>query len=121
MTMQDINGKAVKLSQRTIKVMDASGKMQGLVKGLDRFIDAPANKQCDYSGKLRRSGLWGSKYDVMDRVYFEGRQLYYIHDARREDNYIRYEAPEYAAGYAALAKAAAQNGINVVRVISASK
>ena len=113
MTMQELQGKRVKLSRSTITVKDEEGKTQGMVRGLRRFTDMAFREQVELRGIV--SPLWNNNVGLsLDNLYFDGKQGYYIHkDSFAPD----WEMDIYTAKMEVLEKSKA-NGIKVIYVIS---
>lgn len=113
MTMQELQGKRVKLSRSTVTAKDENGKTCGMVRNLERFTDMTPKRKFEL--KKAVDSLWGNKCGLpLDRLYFDGRQGYYIFCA----GYVPdYEMEKYNAKMEVLEKAR-ENGIEIIRVTS---
>lgn len=113
MTMQDLNGRRVKLSARTITAKDENGKTCGMVRNLERYTDMAFRRQSELKNVV--SPLWRNKCGLpLDRLYFDGKQGYYIFCA----GYVPpYEMDRYNAKMAVL-EAAKANGLEIICVAS---
>lgn len=92
MTMQDLEGKSVKLSARTITVKDSDGKTRGMVRGVCPFKGLPSSRQFDAFQIVKKSGIWGNSVcpDLINCVFMDGGTLYYLNDTAPLEAYHKY-------------------------------
>lgn len=98
MTMQDIQGKKVKLSAHTITVKGENGKTCGMVRGVTSFTELQPNMAIKYFKTIKAAGLWGIGGDVTKRVIIADGNVYYLHNLRNTSDKataIRDKAAEY--------------------------
>lgn len=93
MNIEDIEGKNVKLSPRSICVKRDDGKTGGMVSGVVNFLNLPANRQVDFFKMLRETGIWD--YGLANHVYVDGKTPYYIQDIRKLENLKKVAAYGY--------------------------
>ena len=89
MELKQIEGKRVRLSARTITVLNDAGKTAGLVRGLKRFLDLPPRESFGLHKQLSASGLWGNS-DAMKAVFVDGKQLVFFYNLAKDDFYHQY-------------------------------
>lgn len=82
MTMQDLEGKRVKISAHTITVKDEHGKTRGMVRGVEKYTALQPSKRFDHFPAVKKAGIWGNDFDrkMIDHVIVDGKQLYYLND-----------------------------------------
>lgn len=83
MTMQDLEGKRVKLSARTITVKDEYDKTRGMVRAVCRFDNWSNRQRADCWSKLKSSGIWDTiNCGYIHNCFLDGNELYYLNDTR---------------------------------------
>lgn len=97
MTMQDIQGKKVKLSAHTITVKGENGKTCGMVHGVTSFSELQPNMAIKYFKTIKAAGLWGTGADLKRVIIAEG-NIYYLHDLRNTSDKAK-SIKDKAAGY----------------------
>lgn len=80
MTMQELEGKRVKISAGTITVKDADGKTRGMVKGIRTRERLNAGERLDFFAKAKAAGVWQAGY--ANRVILDGDKFYFLNDTR---------------------------------------
>jgi len=94
MTMQDLEGKRVVISARTITVKDEQGKTRGLVRDARPFRSWADRERFDHREAVCRSGLWGRRDGAVDRCILCGGKLYFLNNTKTLDYYARMYASE---------------------------
>ena len=95
MELLAIQGKHAKICKSSISCKDENGKTCGVVTGITRFKDLQANKQILFSKALRSSGLWGSKYGLMDNVIYYDGKLFHLISIKTLEHYKEYYPEKY--------------------------
>ena len=87
MELNELNGKRVKLSPRSITVKDQNGKTAGVVRGVTFFEHLQPNRQVDFFGKIRKAGAWEN--GLISNVAVCDGKLVYFHDTNADGVYQR--------------------------------
>lgn len=87
MKIEELNGKRVKISPRSITVKSLEGKTTGVVRGLTFFEHLQPNKQVDFFSQIRKAGAWDN--GLIGNVAVCDGELYYFHDTNADDVYQR--------------------------------
>ena len=88
MTMQELEGKRVKISAGTITVKDEEWKTRGMVRGVRTWGRFSFREQFDHHKAITAAGIWGARIDgIMDCVILDGKNLYYLNDLRALETY----------------------------------
>ena len=123
MTMNDLQGRRVKISASTLTVKDEDGKTRGLVRGVRPFKSWSIKEEFENNKLLGLSGLWGGanrRLIDLDRVILDGSKMYFLHDLRKEENYNKYFAnceaeKERHAQYMEILKKCEAAGVTVIK------
>lgn len=89
MTMQDLEGKRVVISARTITVKDEQGKTRGLVRDARPFRSWTDRERFDHREAVCRSGLFSRRDGAVDRCILYSGKLYFLNDTRKLDFYAK--------------------------------
>ncbi len=93
MTMQDLEGKHVKLSAGTITIKDEHGKTRGMVRDVRRFGNWSNSQQFDCWSKLKASGIWETRRgSYVSNCFLDGNELYYLNDTRPIEFFDEYKS-----------------------------
>lgn len=88
MKIEELKNQYVKISDRSITCKDENGKTKGIVTNAINFLKMQPNKQFEYSGKLRASGIWGS--GEANKVYIIDGKIYYLFNLKSIETYEKY-------------------------------
>ena len=93
MTMEELEGKRVKISAGTITVKDEHGKTRGMVRNIRTWARFSMREQFDHHKAISAAGIWGTRIDgLMECVVLDGNKLYYLNNTKSLDDYQRYFA-----------------------------
>lgn len=104
MKIAEIANKHIKIGKTSITVINTeNNKTDGFVCHICKFNDLHTRERIKYLPALKRGGIWNSKIDaLMDSVVIVENQLYYLHNLKPIETYIKlFEGIE---GYEAEAK-----------------
>lgn len=90
MTMQQLEGKTIKISARSITIKE-DGKTAGVIRNVCKFLDLQPRDLFEYSGKLRKSGMIRNSI-IEKNLYIIDGKIYYINDLNWFAHYDKYIA-----------------------------
>lgn len=98
MKINELNGRAVKISAGSITVKnDSTGKTCGVVRGVCRLDNLPPSRGWEHEGKLRAAGVPGEW--LYHRTVVDGDRSYLFYDTRLEELYKATGADVLAEDY----------------------
>lgn len=57
MAIKDIANKTIRISARTITVLNDEGKTAGMITGIETFYTMAARDKCEFFGRARQAGV----------------------------------------------------------------
>lgn len=102
MKIFELEGKNVKICKTSITVKDENGKTCGVVTGVKTWKTLSPREQFDFAKAIKKSGIWGSKFDILKNTVFCGKQIYLLNNLKKKDffeKYTRGKLPEEEKRY----------------------
>ena len=81
MIMYDFTGKRLKISKSTITVLDESGKITGMITGVDTIYNVPDRVAFDFSNKAHKLGINRLRMNWVRMFLVQGVWYYLIDDS----------------------------------------
>lgn len=90
MNMQNITGKNIKVSARSITVLNEAGKTAGVVTNVKTFYTLYSSRQIfDLAQAIKKAGI--DRYDIdWLRMFEVGGQWYYVENMSANEQYIHF-------------------------------
>lgn len=86
--MKKAINKDIKICANSITIKDENGKTCGVIRNIIPFTKMQANKQFEFSSKIRKAGLFGKV--ILKNICVKDNELFYFVSSRSE----KYLTPE---------------------------
>ena len=120
MDIAEIRNEYIKIGKTSLTVKNKeTGKTKGIVKDVCNFRDLQVNKQIKFTSALKKSGIWGNRLGLMDKVFIIDNDAYFLDNLKLHEHYKNYcsvfpeEVKRYEA-YLNILNEAEANNISII-------
>lgn len=91
MTIENLEGRRVRIGKTSITCVDEYGKTCGVVCRLKNIDSVQKNNLSDFYHVLKTAGIWGTKIKgITSSVFTDGKRYYYLNNLTPIEFYEKY-------------------------------